>query len=83
MVTTFIKADDVGGKTNLARITVYVEPEIKRKLEAIAKAKKRTISNFVSVLIDEALNSEDSDEQKEDETDNSNNGDRNSDDSEE
>ena len=46
---------DVGGQTKLDRITVYIDPESKKQLEKLAKVKKRTISNLVSVLIDEAI----------------------------
>ncbi|MEL7038668.1 MAG: hypothetical protein AAFO04_24100 [Cyanobacteria bacterium J06592_8] len=82
-MATFVDSNDVGGKTNLARITVYVEPEVKKRLEIIAKAKKRTISNFVSVLIDEALESESIDESEKDETGNNESGNSKPDDSEE
>ena len=46
---------DVGGQTKLDRVTVYLDPESKKKLEKLAKVKKRTVSNLVSVLIDEAI----------------------------
>jgi|GEM_PF-955015 predicted DNA-binding protein len=55
MVTALYDFDDVGGKTNLARVTVYIEPEAKEKLERLAKAEKRTMSNLISVLIDNAI----------------------------
>lgn len=43
------------GQTKLDRVTVYLDPEVKKKLEKLAKLKKRTVSNLVSVLIDEAI----------------------------
>jgi predicted transcriptional regulator len=43
------------GQTKLDRVTVYIDPEVKKKLEKLAKLKKRTVSNLVSVLIDEAI----------------------------
>ena len=46
---------DVGVQTKLDRVTVYLDPESKKKLEKLAKVKKRTLSNLVSVLIDEAV----------------------------
>ncbi len=52
VVTTLV---DVGGQTKLDRVTVYLDPESKKKLEKLAKVKKRTLSNLVSVLIDEAV----------------------------
>ncbi len=52
VVTTLV---DVGGQTKLDRVTVYLDPEAKKKLEKLAKLKKRTVSNLVSVLIDEAI----------------------------
>ena len=52
VVTTLV---DVGGQTKLDRVTVYLDPESKKQLEKLAKVKKRTVSNLVSVLIDEAI----------------------------
>ncbi len=52
VVTTLV---DVGGQTKLDRVTVCLDPEAKKKLEKLAKLKKRTVSNLVSVLIDEAI----------------------------
>lgn len=54
MMSVVTTLSDVG-QTKLDRVTVYIDPEVKKKLEKLAKLKKRTVSNLVSVLIDEAI----------------------------
>lgn len=39
-------------KTSLKRITAYIEPELFTKLEKLAKADRRTISQMVGVLVE-------------------------------
>lgn len=45
--------------TNKARIVSYVDPEIKEKLEKLAEARLRSLSNLIeAVLVDEVANAE-------------------------
>ena len=41
--------------TDKKRISLYVEQELKTALEALAKAKKRSLSNLIEVLCQEAV----------------------------
>ena len=45
--------------TNKARIVSYVDPEIKGKLEKLAEARLRSLSNLIeAVLVDEVASAE-------------------------
>ncbi len=45
--------------TNKARLVSYVEPEIKEKLERLAEARLRSLSNLIeAVLVDEVAKAE-------------------------
>lgn len=45
--------------TNKARLVSYVEPEIKEKLEKLAEARLRSLSNLIeAVLVDEVAKAE-------------------------
>lgn len=39
-------------KTKLTRVTAYIEPELYKNLEKLAKADRRTISQMIGVLIE-------------------------------
>jgi metal-responsive CopG/Arc/MetJ family transcriptional regulator len=46
--------------TDKTRISVYLEPDLKRKAEVLAKKQKRSLSNFIEILVQGAV---DEDEQ--------------------
>ena len=49
--------DDVA--TNKARLVAYCEPEIKEKLEKLAEARLRSLSNLIeSILVEEVAKAE-------------------------
>lgn len=50
-----VNDDSNVGQTKLSRIAAYIEDEAKAELEKLAKARKRTVSNLLAVLIDEAI----------------------------
>ncbi|MGL5080197.1 MAG: ribbon-helix-helix domain-containing protein [Microcoleaceae cyanobacterium] len=43
--------EDLGGKVQQARITAYLPHEVKARLEELAEAEDRTLSNFVSIVL--------------------------------
>ena len=71
-----VATEQVGGKVQQARVTAYIPHEVKEWLECMAEAEERTLSNFVALIlkryVENVLSENDS-----------GNGDRNSDDSEE
>lgn len=44
--------------SNLPRINVYIEPELKEAAENLAKKQRRSLSALVCVLLEEAINKE-------------------------
>ncbi len=42
----------------ISRVTISLEPEIKKKLHVLAKRKQRTVSRFINELISEEANKE-------------------------
>lgn len=58
--------------TNKARLVAYCEPEIKEKLERLAEARLRSLSNLIeSVLVEEVAKAEANGELSSDPTDKS------------
>lgn len=41
--------------TSLPRITVYIDPELKQKLERLATVERRSISQMVVVLVEDGI----------------------------
>lgn len=41
--------------TDKKRVSLYVEEQLKQKLEALAKARKRSLSNLIEVLCQETI----------------------------
>ncbi len=47
--------ENVGGKTNLARVAFYLDPDLKEKLDKLAKVRRRTLSNLMAVIAENAI----------------------------
>jgi len=45
----------VGGPTKLSRVAFYLDSELKEKLEELARKKRRTLSNLMAVIAEEAI----------------------------
>jgi uncharacterized protein (DUF1778 family) len=50
-----ISAQNQAVATDKARLMIYLEPDYKRLLEQLAEVHSRSMSNFVEVLIKEAV----------------------------
>ncbi len=44
------------GTSKLPRIIVYIEPELKSRVERLARRRKRSLSNLINFLLEKAVN---------------------------
>jgi predicted transcriptional regulator len=42
--------------TDKIRVSTYIDPNLKKDLEKLAKARKRSLSNLIEVICQEAVN---------------------------
>ena len=53
---------DVGGKRKLDAMSIYITPELKKKLEKWAAIEQRSLSNFVVYLLTKTIEEKEQDE---------------------